>query len=78
VSGLYPNPLSGAYPLSFSPITVLNHREERHRLPHGLIPRDIPAKGAEDAGPPGSGQATCRCEQSGKRTCLGGPYVAKI
>jgi len=71
VSGLYPNPLSDAYPLSSSPISVLNHSAERHRLPHGLIPRDIPPKGSEDAGPPSdvTGQATCGCERWGKRIC---------
>ena len=41
-SGLYPNQLSEAYPLSSSPIIVVNQRGERHWLPHGLIPLDIP------------------------------------
>jgi hypothetical protein len=52
VSGLYPNPLSDDYSLSFSPVTVLNQREERHWLPHALIPPDIPPRGSEEAGPP--------------------------
>jgi hypothetical protein len=66
VSGLYPNPLSDAYPLSFSLITVLNQREERHWLPHGLIPPDIPPWACEEAGPPSdlARQATCRCERA--------------
>jgi hypothetical protein len=36
VSGLHPNPLSDAYPLSFSPVPVLNQTEERHWLPPAL------------------------------------------
>jgi hypothetical protein len=77
VSGLYPNALSDAYPLSFSPITVLNQRAERHWLPHGLIPLDIPPRGSEEAGPPPDKQPAG--VRGLRETCWGGiPYVAKI